>query len=182
MIAIGRQSCALVADGVKCWDNSVSAPIVEIEGLTSGVTRIAAGGSHNCAVVSDGLRCWGDNTYGQLGGTGDGVNPVVVFGLGSQVTDVALGTIHSCALVAQGVQCWGANQYGQLGNDTQVNSSVPVPVYGLESNVVAIASGSYHTCALTAAGEVLCWGANDGGQLGNPYVGFSLVPEVVRLP
>jgi hypothetical protein len=181
MIAVGRQSCAVVAGGVKCWQNSVSAPIVDIEGLASGVTRIATGGQHSCAVVSGGLRCWGSNSYGQLGASGDGAKPVVVFGPGSDVWDVAIGSRHSCALIGGGVQCWGNNQYGQLGNDTETDSSVPVPVYGLESNVVALASGSDHNCALTTAGEVRCWGANFEGQLGNSFVRNSLVPEIVRI-
>jgi hypothetical protein len=41
---------------------------VDVEGLTSGVTAIAAGWSHACAVVNGGgTRCWGDNSYGELG-------------------------------------------------------------------------------------------------------------------
>jgi alpha-tubulin suppressor-like RCC1 family protein len=42
----------------------------------------------------------------------------------------------------------------------------PVAVVGLD-DAVLLGTGSEHACALRATGTLVCWGANDRGQLGN---------------
>jgi len=42
----------------------------------------------------------------------------------------------------------------------------PTPVPGV-GGVVQLSAGGLHTCALLEGGRVLCWGANDEGQLGD---------------
>jgi alpha-tubulin suppressor-like RCC1 family protein len=175
-------TCALSSAGaVQCWGyngygelgngtTTDSTTPVQVLGLTSGVTAIAAGGSHSCAVNgTGGVVCWGHNGNGELGNgtTTDSSAPVAVTGLASGIIAVASGYQHSCALSSTGaVQCWGFNGYGDLGNGTTTDLATPVAVSGL-SGVVAIAAGDDHTCAVTSAGAVQCWGYNVEGELGN---------------
>ena len=184
-IAAGADhACALTtAGGVQCWGyndsgqlgvgttSNSSVPNL-VTGLSNGVTAIAAaGGSFTCALTTAGsVQCWGANYDGQLGNgtTTNSSVPVPVTGLSSGVAAIAAGRYHSCALTSVGgVLCWGYNFYGERGDGTTTNSSVPVPVAGLSSGITAVATGWYHTCALASAGDVLCWGYNSSGGLGD---------------
>jgi alpha-tubulin suppressor-like RCC1 family protein len=193
-IAAGESyTCGLVAGGgVKCWgDNGYgqlgdgtknpSSTPVDVVGLASGVTAIAAVGYHTCVLVAGGgVKCWGYNGYGQLGDgtTTSSTTPVDVVGLGSPVTAIAVGRYHTCALVAGGsAKCWGMNNWGQLGDGTTTNSSTPVGVAGLASGVIAIAASEFNVCALVTGGGAKCWGNNQYGQLGDgTTVSYSKMP------
>jgi alpha-tubulin suppressor-like RCC1 family protein len=89
------------------------------------------------------------------------------------VKSVGAGTYHTCALFEDGqVLCWGNNFFGQLGTGTNAPSPLdPLPI-SLPSGkrltgVRALAVGYNHNCALVDEGEVLCWGWNKWGQLGD---------------
>ncbi len=70
---------------------------------------------------------------------------------------------------------------GQLGRGSTQSSEEPVEVAGLR-DVVSIAAGLVHTCAATAGGEVLCWGGNGFGQLGDACVEARPLPARVVMP
>src|SRR5690606_5313562 len=93
---------------------------------------------------------------------------VGVVGLDGHAIQVAVGTNHSCALLEGGaIQCWGANGSGQLGDGTTDKSSQPVTVVGL-GEAKAVSAGAGITCAILASsGEMMCWGTNHAGRLGN---------------
>jgi alpha-tubulin suppressor-like RCC1 family protein len=182
-IAAGdRHSCTHLEDGgVRCWGSNGSGQLgdgtltgrptpVDVSGLSSGVSAIAAGDSHSCAVTArGGVRCWGDNEFGQLGYgvTTRQPTPVNVLALGSETRAVAGGSLHTCTLAQSGgVRCWGWNDFGQLGDGTTAYRDRPVAVSGLADGIHAITTG-YHSCALTEGGGVKCWGGNWYGQLGD---------------
>ena len=178
-----RHTCALTtAGGVKWWGNNHDGELgdgtkkdkvtpVDVIGLTSGVTAIAAGWRHSCAITSvGGVKCWGNNHDGQLGdGTyNDRPTPADVPGLTSGVVAISAQWRHTCALTsAGGVKCWGGSHHGEVGDGTRTDRNTPVDVVGLTNGVKAMASGWRHVCALTTDGAVKCWGSNHEGQLGD---------------
>jgi alpha-tubulin suppressor-like RCC1 family protein len=193
-----EHTCALTTGGgVKCWGRNDAGQLgdgttinrstpVDVSGLASGVTALAAGGNHNCAVMDaihgGGVKCWGGNGSGQLGDGTSGnprLTPVDVIGLASGVTALAAGFGHTCAVnTGGGVKCWGANGGGQLGDGTTTQRITPVDVIGLASGATNLAAGGGessdggHTCAVTTGGGVRCWGANGVGQLGDGTSGW----------
>ncbi len=158
----GHRTCVLREDSsIWCW-GAFSGGL----GFTywRHGAALAVGGRHRCTVTG-GARstpfCEGDNSYGQLGS--------ITAVSGPWAIDVVAGKDHSCALYDDGsVRCWGRNQLGQLGTGTPLDfEALPRIVFGLGAEVVDLSAGDNHTCAVMATGEVMCWGANDVGQLGD---------------
>lgn len=196
-IAAGQNhTCAVTsAGGVYCWGSNTYGQLgdnttdsrntpVAVIGLSSGVVAIGVGDNHSCALVSSGaVQCWGRNNQGQLGDNSrtTRLTPALVSGTTSAVK-ITVGSQHTCSLDnAGGVYCWGYNGHGQIGDNgsTLTDRLTPVPVSGLTSGVVAIDAGDSHSCALTNSGSVLCWGANDKGQLGDESATNRRAPVLV---
>jgi alpha-tubulin suppressor-like RCC1 family protein len=124
--------------------------------------------------------------------TPDTLGPAV---LGAGIKDVALGQLHSCGLYVDGsVRCWGFGPNGQLGYGSAssppppppppggVPSSFPtpappnasvmlpssLPTVDLGAPTAAVFAGSQTSCAVSNVGNLVCWGANQMGQLGYP--------------
>lgn len=174
-------TCVIVEEGeVRCWGGNDTGQLgdgtktdsfkpVYVKGL-KGAKSIALGTSHSCVIIADGtVKCWGYNYNGELGdGTTEGrTTPVAVKGL-TDVVQIALGANHTCARDSRGaVKCWGINKGYELGfSGPEERSLTPVEVPGVEG-ATFIAVGYSHSCAIVAKGEVMCWGANHLGQLGN---------------
>jgi alpha-tubulin suppressor-like RCC1 family protein len=141
----GYHVCALVNTGSAwCWgDNSagqlgasstvpLSGEPLQISGLPTTPTMLAAGDLHTCARLQNGsVYCWGSNLQGQLGNSNmsefNNV-PMMVSGL-TNVSAIAAGGRHTCALKNDGsVVCWGQNVSGELGNGSMVSTPSPQPV------------------------------------------------------
>src|SRR5215471_2718144 len=187
-------SCAITADRrVKCWGNDYSGQLgssatsdkslypVYVDGLT-GIDEISSAGAHTCARRSDGtVACWGYNGWGEIG-SGDYSShptPVDVVGLSGAV-ELASGMQHTCARLADNtVKCWGSNASGQLGIGSSFDDIQLSPVAVAIDNVVDLSAGTQHTCAVRADQTVWCWGANGGGQLGQPSGSNVFLPRQV---
>jgi alpha-tubulin suppressor-like RCC1 family protein len=187
----------LGSDSTKSHSNRpVQVAGVGGKGVLSGVVAITSCNLFGGALLSDGtVVSWGNNAFGQLG---DGTTtnsrvPVAVTGLTdgttSDVVQISYGgnkpfNGHAMALLSDGrVMTWGNNGKGQLGDGTTRNSSVPVLVSGLSDgttrDVTAIAAGGMHSMALLSDGNVMTWGGNAKGQLGDGTTTDSSVPVLV---
>lgn len=184
-----RFTCANTSDGrVACFgENQLGQtgsgdPFVDTGGP---VTDLAAGRSHVCALREDGsVVCWGENRVCQAGagharetvGTtaadmGSALVPVSL--QPGRVTTIGAGEFFTCALFDNGrVQCWGAAADGALGlGDTVDRGCAPgepatMPFVDLPGAVASMSVGGRHVCALLTNRNVVCWGFNGSGALG----------------
>lgn len=181
-----NHACAVMSDhSLRCWGNNGFGQLGDgtttihltpftLSSLGANVKTVSAGAQYTCAVLMNGeAKCWGNNSFAQLGdGTTDQRNtPTTVVGLTSGVMDIATGGNHTCAVInTGGVKCWGRNRFGELGNG-QTSTFVtftPIDVVGLPDHVKAIsASPDEYTCVILESGQVMCWGHNRYGQLGD---------------
>ena len=196
LVAGNQFSCFKGADNVnRCWGNNSQGQLTTGDTTSSSTpvsikreqgdepavpTRVVLGKNHSCMVLDNKyVNCWGSNAEGQLGDNTvlNSASPIPVLSQAdiplTGVDDLALGDGHSCALTTSGgVQCWGANNAGQLGTNSLVPESYPTDVLGVGgsgtlSGVVQVAANGFNTCAVLDTSEVVCWGLNNRGQLGN---------------
>jgi len=187
--------CAVKDTGsVSCWGDgangqlgagqpSSSSSPVTVDNLPDAV-MVAAGQRFTCALTkAKKVLCWGANELGQLGSGAPNANPnpapIVVANL-SDASSIWAGRNHACAVRTNGaVVCWGAGSRGQLGDGQSrpgdgTQASL-VAVSGV-TNAIGIGAGGDHSCALTRTNQILCWGANDRGQLGDGTTTSELSP------
>jgi alpha-tubulin suppressor-like RCC1 family protein len=133
------------------------------------IVQVACGEGHSLALRAAGLVwSWGRNSEGQLGvGTAPKQLPTQILGL-TNVVQISAGQFFSLALLENGqVWGWGENTHGQLGaSNAGQNVRQPQQVLGL-SQIVQITSGRDFALAVNSAGQVLAWGNNQFGQLGD---------------
>ena len=197
-IAAGVVPCALLRSGtVECWGQGdkgergdgraagegTSAP-TPVSGITTAVGLAVS--DHACAVLANGtVMCWGPNDKGQLGNGAFGAPstvPVEVTGITNAIA-VSTGSQMSCALLAdRTVRCWGIDAHGALGTGGPAlgKSTTPVVVRGI-ADVVELTTNSLTTCARLRNGNVMCWGANLSGELGDGTRNYGRHPEPVKV-
>jgi alpha-tubulin suppressor-like RCC1 family protein len=172
-----RYICALSRAGeVSCQGRNnaqqvVAPPTTQDSPLTriplpASARYVENGPESSCAVLTNGeVHCWG-RTIGSLNAVQE---PALVAGL-ADVLQVRLTGGSACALLRSGrVSCWGVNDRGQLGSAAGSVRTIPAEVPGL-SDVVLLAEGTpaaAHFCAMRRNREVVCWGTNQSGELGD---------------
>jgi alpha-tubulin suppressor-like RCC1 family protein len=194
-------ACAVASTGkVYCWGENSHGELGN--GGTSGsiptpsqlvtidsVFSMAAGRRSTCALKKNGdVFCWGANDLGQLGSgsASSAPNPTPTQVPGLKASALWAGDDHACAVKSGGVGivCWGSGYYGQLGDnvvrdDASTPQATPVSVNGVNRMAIGIGTGGNHSCAPLETGAILCWGANDHGQIGNGTTDPALTPDSV---
>ena len=203
----GFHTLALINDGtVWAWGSNSDGQLgldksVEFQKVPtqtsqlSQITCISAGYTHNIVRKSNGtVWAWGSNTDGQLGyftGNAFSSSPQqvkAVDGIGDlmNIVDVAAGFSHSMALKDDGtLVTWGSNLNGRLGNGTETSSTLPSFVRSSDGvdilrNVIEIGAGDAHSLALLKNGQLMSWGLNNDGQLGDMSGTTRLFPIFVH--
>jgi alpha-tubulin suppressor-like RCC1 family protein len=179
-----EHTCAVLAQGVFCWGSGRYGQVgrevadrafpPELVPGTEGAVAVATGTRHSCALMHEGsVRCWGELVDEATGEPTLTAEAALVPGL-TDVRIIAAGGGQSCAGRLNDVLCWGENASGQLGDGTTEPSARPKAVPGLRGPLHLAAGGGEidgqlvgHTCAENSDFNVLCWGRNDEGQLGN---------------
>jgi len=133
--------------------------------LTSSETEIDYGDPATLSVRTTGSNAVTGTVTFSSGSTTLG--SVVLDSLGNGFPMAATYSAACVMASSGGVKCWGNNNRGQLGDGTITNSMTPVDVIGLPADIVAIRGDTDQYCVVTGAGRLLCWGRNDGGQLGD---------------
>eukprot|EP00913_Durusdinium_trenchii_P002939 g2726.t1 len=151
------------------------------------VATVCAGWYHSLATLQTGeTLAWGRNNCGQLGdGTKtDRMRPVTVkppislMSLGGKQLNaetLAAGQDHSLAIVRPpGLERtllfgWGANVAKPVTEEERFSNVSPdlLSPQALLSDVKQVAAGRSHSMALLSSGELLSWGRNSHGQLGD---------------
>jgi len=178
------QTCVRRRDGsVMCWGHNAYGELGDgttmqrlvptpVSGVR-GAAEVSVGGAYGCARLLGGsVVCWGSDSHGQLGDGGEIVDRT---------------SVRSCGPGLQGFcqvgPCTGISVEGSCGSGPYSCCAdgrlVPVEVSGL-ADAVEVTAGVRHSCARRGTGEIVCWGDNEYGQLGNGGTSASSEPSAVR--
>jgi alpha-tubulin suppressor-like RCC1 family protein len=179
---LGRTLTMSSCQGTSCSNTPVS-PDNPNGLLRFPVKSVAAGFTHTCVVDAVGnTYCWGAYDSGQTGVLPDSGNPnephlVADLPPGGAVAVYAGGST-TCVLEQDGsVWCFGQNGSGQLGRGFVDSSPVAHPdsaKVSMPKPATAVAVGRSQVCAILQSCDVVCWGANDHGQLGSGMAGAAI--------
>jgi hypothetical protein len=158
-------------------------PVQVMVPLAATYQGVATGDEHACAWTATGaVQCWGAD------GLGLGTAPHAVPAIPA-LRGLAANTANTCGISdATEVWCWGRGQVQLRGVGAMAEPHfIPIdpmaPTLVPLTGIVDIAIGSETACARNTSGQVLCWGSDDDGELGNgPAAGPGPVTAILPAP
>lgn len=167
-------------------DGSNDSAAVDAGPTVSPYPRMFVGSLHTCLADARRIGCVGWNYWGQIGNgqlQRDADQDSTAFALNPLTSDFVTGAgnyTHSCFVTAPGdVFCMGDDGVGAVGSNAGP-VTMPTKVNGI-SGVTKIDSGKGFNCAIAANNQVLCWGWNAHGELGNGTADeFNPTPTAVK--
>lgn len=168
--------CGRIAGTVRCWGTGFLSGTGGLNGPSVEATSFATGDDFSLA----GRGLLAVSSFTTLSRSSVASPGASYESLRERVVSVSLGDGSYCAIAAGGaVLCAGGNVLG-AGPITSAPFDAPVP-NGV-TGATALASGGSHHCALLADRTVVCWGANNFGQVGAGIdVGVASTPAAVPL-
>lgn len=185
------RTCAITADGtLHCWGNGVVTPAPL--GIVNRFRSIEVGLQYTCGIDFASVPyCWGGGRHNEaprplIAGTEAPPIP------GSYRFKSLSGTSHVCGLDFDGnVYCWGSNTSGQLGAPSGTEYCIPFlgardPCRAAPARVetnykfLSVSAGGALTCGVATTLQVICWGSNRNGELGNgTTVSMTQIPNPI---
>jgi alpha-tubulin suppressor-like RCC1 family protein len=172
----GGTSCALATNRVECWGDNGCGQInyddPDPVPFTSKMSVMdafgaAVGKTFACVAVEERVTCSGSLKDDSTCTDPKRGNPIVGTDENQGPQQLTAGRSHACLLYRRGdVACWGAANASQLGPTVAADTEGLAIYQDGVPLAIQVAAGGDTSCALTQTGEVLCWGANDRGQLG----------------
>jgi alpha-tubulin suppressor-like RCC1 family protein len=155
--------------------------------------KVKTSATNTCGISQEKIAfCTGLGTYYVNGNQLATLQPspvaVMAVSSGLSITDLSLNNSSACAIVKSlgsnegSAQCWGFDSFGQLGNGSlSVTQKYAFAVSDLADKSQQISTGLNHSCAVVkgsygANTEIVCWGLNNFGQLGDGTFGNSESP------
>ena len=192
----GNRNCGIEAStgNIYGWGQN---PVGDNTNAARSTPTLVAGGrsysyvcsvdNHTLAIEASSrlLYSWGNSTNGMLASNSSLTrsSPITVAGLRSYSTVRFLGESNAVALESNTglAWMWGLNGNGQLGDGTVTTRSSPVSVLGGRSFVDITGSKITNatTIALDGMGQVISWGYNTHGNLGDGTTNNRSTPVTV---
>jgi alpha-tubulin suppressor-like RCC1 family protein len=182
-------TCAVQSSGnAYCWgqngngqlgNGNNTQQLTAVYANDNFVQGVSVGHQHSCFLKDKGtVQCTGNDSDGRLGNGAnvDASTPVAVVNLFSKEgsTQVTGQYNSGCSRMSNGhVYCWGQNNSGQLGNGTTMSTDVGYPLTAVSVggsalfDILNVSMMYDHACAVRSNGNVVCWGYDANGELGD---------------